>query len=343
MSEQRAPGSIEIYSTCPPSSNYDPECYLQLVADVARWSDECGCAGILIYSDNSLVDPWLVAQIVLQNTKKLRPLVAVQPVYMHPYWVAKKVASLGYLHRRRVDLNMVAGGFKNDLTALDDSTPHDERYARMIEYTTIIKQLLSSKSPVSFEGKYYKIGNPRMTPPLPQNLLPGILMSGSSEAGVAAAKATSAVAIKYPSPAAECEPPDEGIDAGIRVGVIARESEDIAWKIAHERFPEDRKGQLAHQLAMKTSDSVWHKQVSELAEKASEGKNPYWLVPFQNYKTFCPYLVGTYERVAKELASYIAVGYKTFILDVPPNEEELRHTKVVFHDAMEQAKQSTFA
>jgi len=43
------------------------------------------------------------------------PLVAVQPVYMHPYSVAKMVSTLAFLHQRRVFLNMVAGGFKNDL------------------------------------------------------------------------------------------------------------------------------------------------------------------------------------------------------------------------------------
>src|SRR5262249_8070308 len=51
---------------------------------------------------------------------------------------------------------------------------------------------------------------------------------------------------------------------------------------------------------------------------------------FRNYKTFCPYLVGSYERVGDELAHYVAAGFTTFILDVPPAEEELRHTRVAF-------------
>ena len=47
------------------------------------------------------------------------------------------------------------------------------------------------------------------------------------------------------------------------------------------------------------------------------------MVPFQNYKTMCPYLVGSYEEVADELARYFSAGYRTIILDVPPNPEEL--------------------
>src|SRR5207253_10279167 len=58
--------------------------------------------------------------------------------------VAKMVTSLAFLHGRRVYLNMVAGGFTNDLAALNDHTPHDERYSRLGEYTVIIQGLLAS-------------------------------------------------------------------------------------------------------------------------------------------------------------------------------------------------------
>src|SRR6266568_936114 len=150
---------IEVFSTCPPSSGYDTRTYLQEVVRVARWSEGAGCKGILVYSDNSLVDPWLVAQAIIESTRSLCPLVAVQPVYMHPYSVARMVATVGYLHGRRIYLNMVAGGFKNDLIALNDATPHDQRYHRLIEYTTIIRQLLSGASPVSYKGEFYKVEN----------------------------------------------------------------------------------------------------------------------------------------------------------------------------------------
>jgi alkanesulfonate monooxygenase len=130
MDDRARNGGIDVFSTCPQSSDHDAETYARRVIDVARWSERQGCRGILVYTDNRLVDPWLVSQIIVQNTSALCPLVAVQPVYMHPYTVAKIVASLGHLYRRRVFLNMVAGGFKNDLNALSDPTPHDERYER---------------------------------------------------------------------------------------------------------------------------------------------------------------------------------------------------------------------
>jgi alkanesulfonate monooxygenase len=325
-------GRVRIFSTCPQSKDGPRGEYLQRVADVARWSEEAGCEGILVYTDNSIVDPWLVSQVILQSTARLAPLVATQPVYMHPYSVAKMVASLGFLYRRRLWLNMVAGGFKNDLAALNDGTAHDKRYQRLVEYTLVIKKLLESPAPVTFEGEFYKVRNLRMTPPLDAELVPGILISGSSPAGLEAALAIGATAVKYPRPPKEYlgAPAPEGIGCGVRVGIIARETEAEAWQVAEARFPADRRGQIAHQLAMKVSDSHWHKQLSEAAQANGMREGAYWMWPFENYKTFCPYLVGDYAQVAEQIALYMHVGYRTFILDIPPSREELGHIRTVF-------------
>jgi len=326
---------IEIFSTTPQSKDFPRETYVQQVIDVARWSEQAGCTGILVYTDNSIVDPWSVSHIIVQNTTKLCPLVAVQPVYMHPYWVAKMVATFAHLYGRRVCLNMLAGGFKNDLIALNDTTPHDERYARLVEYITIIKLLLSNAGPVNFEGEFYKVRNLRMDPPLAPELFPGILMSGSSEAGVTAAMAVGATIVQYPKPAKDCtpDPATAGGKTGIRVGIVARPTSAEAWSAANQRFPGDRKGQLAHQLAMRVSDSVWHKQLSKMIEETGDVQGVYWMWPFQNHQTFCPYLVGSYEEVSEEMSHYMRRGFASFILDIPSSREELRHIETVFEQA----------
>jgi len=325
---------VEIFSTCPESSRMAPELYKKHVIDVARWSEEAGCRGILVYSDNSLLDPWLLSDLIIQNTAALCPLIAVQPIYMHPYTVAKMVASFAQLHRRRIYLNMIAGGFKNDLIALNDTTPHDECYDRLVEYTAIIKQLFLGTAPVTFAGKFYHVDKLKLSPPLSRDFFPGIFVSGSSDAGMAAARAIPCTAIKYPRPAGEEESVLTcGTDCGVRIGVIAREREDDAWEIAYREFPEDRKGQLTRELATKVSDSLWHRQLAEL-QNTSE-RNPYWLVPFQNYKTMCPYLVGSYDAVAGELSRYLTSGYTTFILDIPRSAEELKHSRIAFDRAIE--------
>ena len=335
---------LRVFSTTPPSKGADPDTYLQRVADVAQWSEAAGCEGTLVYTDNGLVDPWLLSQTIIQSTERLCPLIAIQPLYMHPYTAAKMVASLGFMHSRRVWLNVVAGGFKNDLVALGDETPHDERYERATEYLRVMLGLLAGEV-TTLDGTYYHVKNLRMTPPLPEELRPGLLLSGSSPAGFAAARAVGAVPVKYPRSPGEEEVMEDNTVFGVRIGVIARETEEEAWRVAHERFPEDRKGRIAHRVAMNVSDSRWHHQLSggdaATAGRSGDGqgdgqeRNPYWLGPFQNYKTFCPYLVGAHEHIAELVARYIRLGATTFILDIPPSAEELRHTGVVLRAAAE--------
>jgi alkanesulfonate monooxygenase len=328
---------LSLFSTCPASTSGEGRAYLEKVSAVARWSERFGYEGILVYSDNSLVDPWLLAHVIVQETRSLRPLVAVQPVYTHPYWLAKQVASIGHLYGRAVALNMVAGGFKNDLLALGDTTPHDRRYDRLVEYSRVVLALLEGGSPVSVAGSFYSVEKLRLSPPLAPHLRPRVLVSGSSDAGLAAARALGATAVEYPKPAGDYQGrPQEAADdlpRGVRLGIICRDDEAEAWRIAHERFPVDRRGELTHQVAMKVSDSVWHQQLSALGTSAPTRNHPYWLVPFENYKTMCPYLVGAYDLVAEELAGYLRAGFQTFILDIPPSEEECEHISRVFDQA----------
>ena len=326
---------LQIYSTCCSSKGADSASYLKHVVDVARWSEEAGCQGMLVYADNGIVDAWTVSQAILASTKAICPLVAVQPVYMHPFTVAKKISSLAFLYQRRISLNLLAGGFRNDLLALGDPTPHDERYTRLVEYTKIIQGLCENPRGITLDGAYYSVQNLKLNPPLPKDLQPLYMMSGSSPAGMAAANETGVTAIQYPEPATNgvssvvdrnstCQ------STGVRVGIIARSTREEAWKIAEERFHKDRRGELTHHLAMKTSDSHWHQQLSKQKERPGGEDSCYWMRPFHTYKTFCPYLVGSYDQIAIEISSYIAQGHRTFVLDIPASELELTHVNTVF-------------
>jgi alkanesulfonate monooxygenase len=327
---------LEIYSTCPPLDAARAAPSAEQLREFARLSEEAGCTGALVVTDNAQLDPWLVAQQLLEASTRLAPLIAVQPVYLHPYSVAKMLASLAFLHGRRVHLNLVAGGFKNDLAALGDATPHDERYARLLEYATIVKRLLAAPQAVSFQGRYYSVANLKLTPALPAELQPAVLMSGSSAAGAQAARELGATAIEYPKPPEECVA--GGGACGLRIGIVARDTEDEAWAVAEARYPEDRKGQIAHQIATKVSDSVWHRQLAEhAAQEAPQPRATYWLGPFRNYQAVCPFLVGSHAQVGHALARYVDAGYRTFILDVPATRDDLRHAGRAFERAAARA------
>lgn len=324
-----------IFGTLPGSVDV-PGDYLAAATEIAAWCEDGGCTGVLIYTDNSLLDPWLIAQEVIQRTTSLSPLIALQPVYMHPYEAAKLVTTLADLYGRHVYLNLVAGGFVNDLVALGDSEDHDRRYDRLVEFATIVQRLVAGDGPVDFEGLWYQVRNLRLEPAVPEDLRPGYLVSGSSPAGLQAARALGATAVQYPQPASEygaTAAAGDVQDKGIRIGMIARDDADEAWRIAWERFPGEQRGRLMHRLAMATSDSMWHRQLSRLGEAATSERPTYWLHPFENYKTFCPYLVGTYDAVADTVARYLDLGFTTFILDIPHEASDLAHAQVVFQKA----------
>ncbi len=320
---------MKLLTTAPPSVRYTPTAYLDEVTSLCRWCEKTGVEGMLIYTDNSLVDPWSVAQAALACTQNFVPLVATQPLYMHPLAAARKISSLAFLYGRKIALNMVAGGFVRDLTQLGDATEHDARYDRLVEYTQILMALLRGET-VTLDGTWYRVEGLCLSPRLDPALMPDIYLSGASEACIAAAATLGATRLSYTKPPEDLEsaPRPHPAPLGLRIGIIARPDSATAWQIATTRFPPDRRGQVAHQLARGTSDSVWHKQISDFADgHRPAGQSPYWLEPLKNYKTFCPYLVGSYDEVAAYIARYRALGYGTLILDIPQGEDDLIHTQ----------------
>lgn len=327
-------GQVQVFSTCPMYSS-SPGNYLESVRRVARWCDRAGFTGILVPVSGADVDPWVVSQEILCSTDKLSPLVAVQPFYIHPYTAAKLITSYGCLYGRRIYLNMVAGASRSDLEALGDRTPHDERYDRLVEYSFCLQQLLAGRGPVTFHGRYYEVNGLRLAPALPAELAPGFLVSGSSDAGAAAAKTIGATPISHPEPAAAYAGRREL--GGVRIGMIARDSTEAAWRVALERFPGSRTGRMTHAMARRRTDSAWYQRLSSIEEHPAGVDNPYWLGPFKNVQAFGPFLVGSYQTVSAEVRHYMRRGCTTFILDIPRDEDDLGHASIVLELASKSA------
>ena len=132
---------------------------------------------------------------------------------------AKSISTLAYLYERRICVNMVAGGFKNDLVALDDDTPHDERYDRLVEYVLPHPGTHGRIRLGHVPGGLLPGEEPQADPPGSAQLRPEFFISGSSTAGLAAARTVGATAVKYPGPAEEeSDISAESIRCGIRVG-----------------------------------------------------------------------------------------------------------------------------
>jgi len=335
---------IEVYTSSPSETVPSPDSYVARLRQAAQWSDWHGCRGMLIYTDNRSTDPWVLAQDVIAHTETLSPLIAVQPVYMHPYAAAQKLAALARVYKRSIDLNFVAGGFQYDLAALDDRLEHDARYERLAEYGSVLTKLLRGERVVA-KGQYYNIFGLKLDWNVSNDLYPMLTVSGSSPAGLKCAQALGAVAVMYPKPLEPNqmsssspvfpEAQSAGLHTGIRIGILARQSSEDAWIEAKARFPESLQGEAMRKSAVQATDSSWLRQLSTLADHEKKvDRSVYWLGPFGSLKSFCPYLVGSYDEVASYLTAYLRGGVRLIILDAPREEQDLQHASHVIQRAV---------
>ena len=169
--------------------------------------------------------------------------------------------------------NMVAGGFRNDLIALGDCIEHDDRYDRIVEYVSIMKSLFDEPG-ADLYGRLLYCQKSRGKPRNSARAGSGGICLRNRSGGIAAARKIGATSISYPGTPRGEKKSSIGVPAGVRIGIIAREESREAWRIAHERYPTDRKGKLTHAMARRVSDSAWYEQLSELGDRPAESGSP---------------------------------------------------------------------
>jgi alkanesulfonate monooxygenase len=311
---------LNVYTTFPVILGRHSGDFRERFALEAKWAEAAGIRGMLIYTDNTLLDPWAAAAFLIERTERLVPLVAVNPMYIHPFSVARTISSLGFLHERGVHLNFVTGGFQRHLDQIGCRLDHDQRYDQLAECAEVVIGLLQSTRPVTYPGEYFQLSRATVTPRLDPALLPEVFVAGTS---------------------LRCQDVQRrlGADAalagtGLRMGIIARDTAEEAWRIALDRFPVYPEGEELHELAAETVSSEWHLTLSSDAMRSSERAGVYWLYPFRSYRTFCPYLVGSYGDVGALVARYLELGATTIILDELYEEDDIHHTMLALERAV---------
>jgi alkanesulfonate monooxygenase len=303
------------------SRNRDPAKYVGELMRVAAFADRNGFEGILLFEGNDVfVEPWAMAQHIVAQTTRTSPLIAVNPVYMHPFTAAKFVSSLAQLYGRKVYLNMITGTAVSDLQGLGDALSHADRYARLGEYVMLMRQLLESPRPVNFEGRFYRAGNLQLRPRPPSALMPEFLIAGQSEAAKLVAEETGCIKMQMLSPDL-----DRGLGApGMNFGIFARESRQAARKAAKLRFGDNPDDRELLALTMANTDSVWKRHLYD-GQSGDMHDNGYWLLPFLTFQADCPYLVGSYAEIGARLKDFAARGLTTIMLDMVADEVEMQH------------------
>jgi alkanesulfonate monooxygenase len=297
--------------------------YWEDIRSVAALADEHGFTGVLLFAGNdTYLEPWIVAQNILSMTRSISPLIAVNPIYMHPFTAAKMTASLARLYGRKIYLNMITGTALSYQEAMGDHISHDDRYVRLGEYVLIVKQLLSSARPISFDGKYYQVRNLQVYPGLPVDLAPEFFLAGQSDAARRICATTDSIGMQM----LPGQLKDGVLDApSIHFGIVTRESDDRAWEAAHALFPVNIENQKILEYSMSNTDAIWKRRMKAASEQETASETGYWLAPFANFQADCPYLVGSHKHVAEVLRRLVRGGASSFIFDIPANAEDFWH------------------
>jgi alkanesulfonate monooxygenase len=300
----------------------DPRRATQVARDVIRWSDELDMDGILLFTGaGAVLDPWLGASHVAASTRRLVPLIALNPAYAHPFTTARMLSSVVELYGRRVDLNLITGAALSELRGIGDDLDHADRYARLQEHVELLLRLLEGR-PVDHEGRFYRTSGLQLSPAPPAALRPRLYVAGRSSDALRVAEAVGATRIGMLPPALDDEP--AGV-AAMNFGVIARPTVEEAEEAARVHFPDDPAGREMFQLSMANTDSVWKRRLAEMSVPATSG---YRLDLFGSFQADCPYIVGDYDLIAEHIRRLVDTGVHTFLLDAPPTREEFQHLDI---------------
>jgi alkanesulfonate monooxygenase len=300
---------------------------------VIALSEKYNYSGILLFQSNSCnLDPWVFAQIVLSTSLSLSPFIAVNPAHMHPLSAAQKILSLSNYYKRKIFINFIIGTSKSDLEAINDVLDHEQRYERLAEYIKITTGLLENDVPLSFAGKYYTVNHLRLPEKLPGEILPEIFVAGSSENARRVRSLFNAASLQMA----------KGVDGlqdcllfkpekkGLHFGIVGRETGKEAMERFSKLFVVSEEGQALLDYSMSNTDASWKKQMRLEMEKEYRSDGTYNMAAFANFKSDCPYHVGSYEEIAKIIVKYVINGTTTLVIEVPEGEVEFEHISRVF-------------
>jgi alkanesulfonate monooxygenase len=304
------------------------------LADVARAADRLGFEGVLTPTGTWCEDAWLTTAALLNETEKLKFLVAFRPGLISPTLAAQQTATLQRFSEGRVLLNVVSGGDDAEQRRFGDWLGHDERYARTREFLQIVKSIWTQES-VDFTGRYYNVADARVS--APPNPLPDIYFGGSSAPALPIAAEFADVYLTWGEPpqaaAAKIERVREQAGAlgrkvrfGIRLHTISRDTSAAAWAVANEMLADLTDEEITKATALHaSSESEGQRRMTALHGGQVDKLEIYpnlWAGVGLIRGGAGTALVGSHQEVADLITEYHLLGFDEFIMSGYPHLEE---------------------
>jgi len=316
--------------------------YLKQIAQAA---DRLGFEGVLVPSGRSCEDPWVISSALINETQRLKFLVAVRPGFTSPTVSARMASTLDRISGGRLLINVVAGGDPVEQQADGSFLSHDERYAETREFLEVWKAVLQGET-ISLNGDYIKVKDASLPSGAIQQPYPPLFIGGSSDVAIALTaehidvyltwgEPPQAVAEKVRRVRAEAALKGRVVRFGIRLHVIVRETSSEAWQAADQLISHVTDDTIAAaQAAVARFDSVGQQKMTALhggrRDKLIVSPNLWAGVGLVRGGAGTA-LVGSAQEVADRIKEYAALGIEHFVFSGYPHlEESYRVAELLF-------------
>ncbi|MGD6749528.1 LLM class flavin-dependent oxidoreductase [Streptomyces sp. BH105] len=316
------------------SAGGDRPASLAYLGQVARTAEQLGFDGALTPTGAWCEDAWLTTAMLVDQTERLKFLVAFRPGLVAPALAAQMAATYQRHSGGRLLLNVVTGGEDHEQRSYGDFLDKEARYARTDEFLHITRALWRGET-VDFAGTHEQVADARLAR-LPDPV-PPVYFGGSSKAAGGVAARHSDVYLTWGEPPAQVAEKiswiralakEEGREVrfGIRLHVIARDTAAEAWAQARRLLSGIDPQVIADvQAGLARSGSEGQKRMLSLHGGSTDDLEIYpnlWAGVGLVRGGAGTALVGSHTEIADRIAEYHALGIEEFVLSGYPHVEE---------------------
>lgn len=322
------------------STHDDVYTYIDYLAEIARAAEISGFQGGLIPSFPTTDEPWAISSFLARKTKTFRFMIAFQPGFLNPVTAARMTATLQRATNGRALFNVITGGGGPSQLWWGDSIAHDDRYTRTGEFLDVLRGVWNG-GPFNYDGKFYTTSDAGLQYPLNQEAFPEIYFSGSSNAALNVASKHADYYLSWLEPLEQLKSKFDNVKArtrelgrsvkcALRVDIIARATEEEAWKEVERSFANVSKEQLDRFLNFRgAGDSVGGSRQQDIVQSTTISSYKDLIISPNIWSGFSLFrggqsngIVGSYEQVAERLDDLVKLGVDAFILAGTSHLEE---------------------
>jgi alkanesulfonate monooxygenase len=301
-----------------------------LQADFCRHAEKSSIDSLLIDFGFAKPDPMLLAAVLGRAATKIKFILAYRSGLFSPTMFVQQINTLSALIQGRLLLNIVAGYSPEEQRAYGDFLSHDERYERTAEFLSVCRSFWEGGE-VNHNGKHYRIEKGSLKTPFvaPDRKFPEIIIGGGSSAAQQLAVRQGTCWMQMADTTERLLPAcsaalAKGIEAGLRVCLIARPTRDEAVQAAQMLVSgngQERKLSGNREFFART-DSVSFRKAYQLGD-TEWLTSVLWTGAVRVQGPTAIALVGSPEEIASAILDYKKIGISQFIFSGWPKLDEM--------------------